>query len=129
MKSRDVYDMRGRRRLARIFAQVLLITLLVGMMQIPASAAENECRTSSPPSAAYTVTVCITAPADGAIVSGVRTVTATVSVTPAATNPGIARMVFYLGGEYLLTDSRPPSASTCQPPNGWMALACLSSRR
>ncbi|HEY9529536.1 MAG TPA: metallophosphoesterase [Anaerolineales bacterium] len=108
MKSRDVHDKRGRRRLARLFAQVLLITLLVGMMQIPASAAGNECRTSSPPSAAYTVTICITVPADGAIVSGVRTVTATVSVTPAGTNPGIARLVFYLGGEYLLTDFQTP---------------------
>src|SRR5688572_17125448 len=106
MKSRDVLDMRGRRRLGRVFAQVLLISLLMGMLQIPASAAGNECRTSGPLSGAYTVTVCITAPADGAIVSGVRTVTATATVT--GTNPGIARIVFYLGGQYLLTDFQTP---------------------
>ncbi len=106
MKSHDAFDMKGRRRLGRFFAQVLLITLLMGMLQIPASAAGNECRTSGPVSAAYTVTVCITAPVDGAIVNGARTVTATATVN--GTNPGVARLVFYLGGQYLLTDFQTP---------------------
>ena len=106
MKSSDVLDVRGRRRLGGFLAQIILISLVVAMFQIPASAAGNACRTSSPVSAAYAVTVCITAPADGAIVSGVRNVTATATVT--GTSPGVARLVFYLGGEYLLTDFQTP---------------------
>jgi hypothetical protein len=106
MKSRDVLDVRGRRRLGGVLAQIIIISLVVGMFQIPVFAAGNDCRTSSPASAAYTVTVCITAPADGAIISGVRSVTATASIT--GTNPGVARIIFYLGGEYLLTDFQTP---------------------
>src|SRR5919108_534555 len=102
MKSRNALDSRGRRRLGGVLAQIILISLVVGMFQIPVSAAGNACRTSTPPSAAYSVTVCITAPADGATINGVRTVTATVTVT--GTNPGVARLVFYLGGGYLLTE-------------------------
>ena len=105
MKSRDVLE-RRKRRLRGFLGQVILISLLMGMFQIPASAAGNECRTSGPVSAAYTVTICITAPVDGAIVNGVRTVTATATVNGA--NPGVARLIFYLGGQYLLTDFQTP---------------------
>jgi hypothetical protein len=48
------------------------------------------------------VTACITAPANGASVSGSRTVTATVTTT--GTNPGVSKLIFYLAGEYLITD-------------------------
>ena len=106
MKLREVHAMWGRQRLGRIFTQILLISLVMGMTQIPASAAGNACLTSSPTSAAYSVTVCITAPADGAVVNGVRTVTGTATVN--GTSPGVARLVFYLGGEYLLTDFQTP---------------------
>ena len=107
MKSREAHDLRGRRKLGRFFAQILLISIVMGMIQVPASAAGNECRTSGPVSGAYTVTVCITAPANGVIVNGVRTVTASATVTP-PTAPGVARLVFYLGGQYLLTDFQTP---------------------
>ena len=106
MKLHELQNTRVRKRLGGFFAQILLISLLVSMFQIPASAAGNECRTSAPASAAYTVTVCITAPVDGAIVNGVRNVAATVTVN--GTNPGVARLVFYLGGQYLLTDFQTP---------------------
>ncbi|HEX6035140.1 MAG TPA: Ig-like domain-containing protein, partial [Anaerolineales bacterium] len=106
MKFRNLLDLRGRRGAGGVLAQIILISLVVGMFQVPVFAAGNACHTSTPPSAAYSVTVCITAPADGATVSGVRNVTATVTVT--GTNPGVARLVFYLGGEYLLTEFETP---------------------
>ena len=65
----------------------------------PAAAAPG-CTTSA--TAGYEVVVCITAPSDGASLAGNADVTATVSVT--GTNPGVRRMVFGLGGQYLLTD-------------------------
>src|SRR6185503_20833564 len=106
MKFGNLLDIRGRRRLGGVLAQIILISLVVGMFQIPVSAAGNACHTSSPPSAAYSVTVCITAPADGATINGVRTVAATVTVT--GTNPGVARVIFNLNGQYLLTEFQVP---------------------
>jgi hypothetical protein len=50
--------------------------------------------------------VCITAPTTSAVLSGYASVTATVSVT--GTNPGVQKLLFYLGGEYLLTDYTSP---------------------
>ena len=88
--------------LRRLLAQIVLISLVIGSFQVPAHAAGNACHTSSPSSAAYTVTVCITAPVDGATISGVRNITATVAVNPAGANPGVAKLIFYLGGTYLL---------------------------
>jgi hypothetical protein len=73
------------------------------------------CATSSPSSGAYTATVCFTAPANGASLSGNVAVTATVSVT--GTNPGVQRMVFYLNGSYLLTDYQSAYAFTLPTPN------------
>src|SRR5687767_11385215 len=75
-------------------------------MQRSASAAGAECHTSGPVSGAYVVNVCITVPVDNAVVSGNTTVTATVDVL--GTNPGVQKLLFYLGGEYLLTDYAAP---------------------
>src|SRR4030095_1518125 len=85
---------------------VVLSSLVLTLPQAPVSAAGTECQSSSPESAAYTVSVCITSPTDGAVVSGDTLVTATVSVT--GTNPGVQKLEFYLGGEYLLTDYASP---------------------
>src|SRR6478609_3138573 len=74
----------------RLLAQIILISLVIGSFQVPVHAAGNACHTSSPSSVAYTVTVCITAPADGATISGTKNVTATVNTT--GTNP--------IGGEH-----------------------------
>ncbi len=64
--------------------------------------AASGCSTSSPPSNAYTVTVCITSPADGATVAGPTVVTTTVSIS--GPTPGLARLVYTLNNQYLLTD-------------------------
>ena len=61
------------------------------------------CASSTPGSAAYSVTVCLTNPADASTLTGNTTITATVSVS-GGTSPGIQRAVFYLDGAYLLTD-------------------------
>src|SRR6185436_20993187 len=50
--------------------------------------------------------VCITNPVAGAVVSGNTSVTSTVNVT--GTSPGVQKLEFYLGGEYLLTDYSSP---------------------
>ena len=64
----------------RLFPIVALVTLLVTFAGIQAAQAQSGTCTSST-NGGYTVTVCITAPADGATVSGLTTVTATTSVT------------------------------------------------
>ncbi len=85
-----------------LVAITVLSSLILAPMQRSASAAGPECSSSSPVSAVYMVTVCIIAPMDGAVLSGNTTVTATVDVV--GTNPGIQKLIFYLGGQYLLTD-------------------------
>ena len=91
----------------RLLATLTVLTsLILAPMQRSASAAGAECHTSGPVSGAYVVTVCITVPVDGAVVSGNTSVTATVDVMGA--NPGVQKLLFYLGGQYLLTDYSPP---------------------
>src|ERR1044071_1535851 len=106
MKSYKPFGMNGRKSFKGLLTRILLISLLIGMFQFPASAAGNSCHISTHPAATYTVTVCITVPTDGATVSGVRNVTATVSTSVGA--PGVAKLIFYLDGEYLLTDFQTP---------------------
>jgi hypothetical protein len=87
----------------RLLAAVtVLISLILAPMQRSASAAGTECSSSSPVSAAYLVTVCITNPLDSAVLSGNSTVAVNVSV--AGTDPGTQKLIFFLGGQYLLTD-------------------------
>ena len=85
-----------------LLAFIILFSLIVTPLPVPVRAQGGGCSTSSPPSGAYTVTVCITAPAGGAVLTGDASVTATVNVT--GTNPGVQKVLFYLGGQYLLTD-------------------------
>ncbi|HET6771355.1 MAG TPA: right-handed parallel beta-helix repeat-containing protein, partial [Actinomycetota bacterium] len=87
---------------ARFVAMVLAITAVFGLVGVPADAG-TPCRTSGP---SYTVTVCFTEPADGATLTGIRTVTTTVTVN--GTNPGVNKLLYYLGGTYLLTDYSAP---------------------
>src|SRR5689334_6933208 len=108
MKSDSSLDRKPYGSLIRLLSQIVLISVAIGSFQVPVYAAGNACHTSSPSSAAYTVTVCITAPADGATISGVKSIIATVAVNPAGANPGVAKLIFYLGGEYLLTDFQTP---------------------
>ena len=96
------------RRLLGPTASVALVTLFAATLfalASPIAHAAPTCTTSTAP-AGYSVTVCISAPAGGATLSGSQTVTGTVSVT--GTNPGVQRMVFYLDNIYLLTDYESP---------------------
>ena len=99
-----------RRR--NVLAVALVGALLLPLALSPLPAAAAACRASSPPGRAYTVTVCITQPADGATVSGSATVTVTVSVV--GSNPGISKLLFTLAGQYLLTDFQAPYTFTLQ---------------
>src|SRR5215213_6886288 len=92
--------------LTRLLTQIILISLVLVAFQAPVFAAGNDCHTSNPVSTAYNVTVCITTPPDGTTISGLKTVTATVNVT--GTNPGVAKLIFYLDGGYILTDFQTP---------------------
>ncbi len=93
------------RILAGVFTTVTLAMFLI-IPNILAQAAAPGCIDSTPPSNNYTVTICITSPADGSAFSGDGTVTATASVV--GTNPGVQRMIFNLGTGYLLTDYSSP---------------------
>ncbi len=94
----------------KMFRIALSFIAVLAMLAVPAlpnslnrvANAASACASSSPASAAYTVTVCLTAPASGSTLTGATTVTATASVT--GTNPGVQRMIFYLNGAYMLTD-------------------------
>lgn len=99
-----------RRR--NVLAVALVGALLLPLALSPLPAAAAACRASSPPGGAYTVTVCITQPADGATVSGSATVTVTVGVV--GSNPGISKLLFTLAGQYLLTDFQAPYTFTLQ---------------
>ena len=85
---------------------VVLVSLVMLCLPVSTLAAGNNCNTSGPASSAYTVTVCITTPSDGASVSGLQTISTT--VTTSGTTPGVAKLIFYLNGEYLLTDFQAP---------------------
>jgi hypothetical protein len=71
-------------------------------------AADTSCLTSGPASNQYVVKVCITAPADGATVSGLQTVSAAVTIISTTSKPHVSKLVFYLNGNYLLTDFQNP---------------------
>ncbi len=76
------------------------------------------CASSAPASAAYSVTVCFTDPANGSTLKGNTTITATVSVS-GGTSPGVQRVVFYLDGAYLLTDYQ-GAYTFILPTNRWV---------
>jgi chitodextrinase len=95
----------SRARLTGVLA-VVAASLAVGLL-LPGRAAAAVCQTSGPVSGSYTVTVCITVPANGSLVSGDQAVSAT--ATFSGTSPSaVRRMVFYLDGRYLLTDYSSP---------------------
>src|SRR6266508_1316624 len=60
------------------------------------------CTASGPASGAYTITLCITNPADGATVTGLQPVTATGTLS--GSPPSLQWLAFYLDGQNLLSD-------------------------
>jgi hypothetical protein len=108
----------SKRTFSKLFlALIVLFNLGIPAQVQPALAAGVNCVASSPNSGAYVVTPCITVPVDSATVSGLQTVSAVVTVT--GTNPGIAKLIFYLDGEYLLTDFQTPYTFTL-PTADWV---------
>jgi len=100
-----------KRTLTNLFlAIIILFNLSITSPPQSAYAAGSNCVASSPNNGAYMVTPCITVPADGATVGGLQTVSTVVTVT--GTTSGIAKLIFYLNGEYLLTDFQSPYTFT-----------------
>lgn len=81
---------------------LITLSLLLSTAAFPVNAAPV-CRTTT--KSDYTVTLCISAPADQAVVSGTIRVTITRSTT--GTPPPVDRVIAELNGEYLLTDYVP----------------------
>jgi chitodextrinase len=108
----------GKRTFSKLFlAFIVLFNLIIPAPGQSALAAGANCVTSSPLSGAYTATPCITVPANGAVISGLSTVSAVVTIV--GTNPGISKLIFYLDGEYLLTDFQTPYTFTL-PTTKWV---------
>ena len=94
----------------RTFGRSVLLALALAAIA-PAAGAAAPCSDSTAGSPSYTVRVCLTAPADGASLTADSTVAATVT-TVAGTSPGVQRVVFWLDGQYLLTDYTTPYTFT-----------------
>ena len=99
-----IRSMRRVRRLLPLFLACALVTGLLGAR--PQSAAAASCETSGPSTGTYLVTVCLTQPVSGVLVSGDITVTASVTTSGAA--PRVQRLIYSFDGTYLLTEFFPP---------------------
>ncbi|MDQ3986384.1 MAG: metallophosphoesterase, partial [Actinomycetota bacterium] len=88
------------------YVRVIIGSALLLVPILRASAQSISCTQSGPSTGAYTVTTCITAPIDGAAITGSTEVSATVTKSSGA--PAVTRVVFYLGSEYVLTDYEAP---------------------
>lgn len=102
-------------RRVRVRAGVLLgagaLSVVAGLTAAAQPAgATAACNSSSPASAAYTATLCITEPAGGASVTGSVPVKATVSIS--GTSPGVRELVFTINGSALLWDFQSPYTFT-----------------
>lgn len=82
----------------------LLATLAACVLPHFADAQAGVCTTDSP--SGYTVTLCLAAPENNATLNGAQLVTATAEVS--AAKPKVAKLTFYLDGQYLLTDYEAP---------------------
>ena len=87
---------------ARRLSLALILALLGGLALAPMRVRAAGCTASGPASGAYTITLCITNPADGATVTGVQPVTATVTLSGSL--PSLQWLAFYLDGQNLLSD-------------------------
>jgi len=97
---------------------IVLINLgLTPFQSTGALAAGTDCVTSSPnPQVVYSITICIDAPANGATITGMQTISAS-AINPTGAYPGVAKLIFYMGkigqpADYLLTDYQSPYTFT-----------------
>ena len=88
----------------------LLITLSIALALVnptfTVQSAAVGCVTSSPSSGAYSITICLTGPANGSSLTGTVTVTTSVSIT--GKTSGVQHMIFNLDSSYLLTAYKSP---------------------
>ncbi len=89
-----------------MMALILLINLVELPFVTPVQAAGTNCISSGPSGGAYTVTPCFTSPAHGVTVNGNRTVS--VNATVVGNSSGISKLIFYINGQYLITDFQSP---------------------
>jgi len=99
----------------------LLPAVVLFALAPASSAAAAPCSDFTAGTPSYTVRVCLTAPADGATLTGDTTVTATVT-TVAGVSPGVQRVQFWLDGQYLLTDYSSPYTFTPVGPQKFYRL-------
>jgi Big-like domain-containing protein/fibronectin type III domain protein/calcineurin-like phosphoesterase family protein len=107
--SKDISALARRGRFGGAAAVAVCLAaaaMVTGVTRPPQAAASATCATSTPPSGTYTITLCITAPAAGATVTGSTMVTSAVSFT--GTSPGVQELVFTLGTAKLLYDFQAP---------------------
>jgi chitodextrinase len=84
----------------------LILALLGNLAMVPIRVRAAVCTASGPVSGIYTITLCFVNPLDVTAVSGPTTVA--VSPTVTGSSPGTRRLVFYLDGQYMLTDYESP---------------------
>src|ERR1041385_4097340 len=94
------------RHTLNLLTLAFFIAIAVSQTNTALAQTASNCTTSSP-AGTYTITVCITAPANGSTISGQRNVTGTVS-WGAGTHPAVSKLVFNLGPDYLLTAFKSP---------------------
>ena len=113
-----------RRRLPLFSALILVVLACLAALPLQAltRAGGTDCQSSGP--GAYTITLCLTTPANNASLTGEQIVSASVAVT--GSNPGVRRLSFYLDGQYLLVDYEAPytfSLPTARFVDGTRSLA------
>ncbi|WP_163505806.1 metallophosphoesterase [Fodinicola acaciae] len=91
------------------FAAVVGLALVTLPAASPSAAATPTCGTTAAP-AGFSVTLCITAPANNAAVTGKVAVTATVQIS--GTAPSVNGITYTMDGKYLLFDAQSPYSFT-----------------
>ncbi len=85
---------------------MILLILALSIPRVLQASAANTCRTTSPGTQSYTVTLCFVDPSNGATLTNDATVNATVSVS--VSTPRVTKLVFYIDNQYLVTDFQIP---------------------
>ena len=110
--TRDLRHARRPRTLRfRTTASAAAVALVVSALSgVDAAADTSSCAVSTGPTGAYSVKICITAPANEATAAGAVAATGTVTVT--GTSPGVAKTDWTLDGAHLIIDYQSPHAFT-----------------
>src|SRR5512135_2753810 len=98
----------------------LLVSLLAGLVFVGVfflnirftervAAQPSQCSTSSDTTDGYTITLCITSPTSGAVLSGTVPVAITYTIShPGVPVPGVQKIVYELNSYYILTAYQSP---------------------